>query len=95
MSRKCPNCGSSEIDDDSARGDSTCMGCGTVLEESTIVSDVAFQENAGGGHSLVGQFISKERGQPTNLSGVPGLSHQESREITYYKGRKLIEEVIK
>ncbi|KAK6103401.1 Transcription factor TFIIB repeat family protein [Brugia pahangi] len=93
MSRKCPNCGSSEIDDDSARGDSTCMGCGTVLEESTIVSDVAFQENAGGGHSLVGQFISKERGQPTNLSGVPGLSHQESREITYYKGRKLIEEI--
>uniref|UniRef100_A0A0R3RHB3 B-related factor 1 n=1 Tax=Elaeophora elaphi TaxID=1147741 RepID=A0A0R3RHB3_9BILA len=94
MSRKCPNCGSSEIDDDSARGDSTCMGCGTVLEESTIVSDVAFQENAGGGHSLVGQFISKERGQPTNLPGVPGLSHQESREITYYKGRKLIEEVL-
>ncbi|VDK87951.1 unnamed protein product [Litomosoides sigmodontis] len=93
MSRKCPNCGSSEIDDDTARGDSTCMGCGTVLEESTIVSDVAFQENAGGGHSLVGQFISKERGQPTNLSGVPGLSHQESREITYYKGRKLIEEI--
>ncbi|EFO21323.2 BRF1 protein [Loa loa] len=93
MSRKCPNCGSSEIDDDAARGDSTCMGCGTVLEESTIVSDVAFQENAGGGHSLVGQFISKERGQPTNLSGVPGLSHQESREITYYKGRKLIEEI--
>uniref|UniRef100_A0AAF5PVZ1 B-related factor 1 n=1 Tax=Wuchereria bancrofti TaxID=6293 RepID=A0AAF5PVZ1_WUCBA len=93
MSRKCPNCGSSEIDDDSARGDSTCMGCGTVLEESTIVSDVAFQENAGGGHSLVGQFISKERGQLTNLSGVPGLSHQESREITYYKGRKLIEEI--
>ncbi|CAG9538811.1 unnamed protein product [Cercopithifilaria johnstoni] len=93
MGRKCPNCGSSEIDDDSARGDSTCMGCGTVLEESTIVSDVAFQENAGGGHSLVGQFISKERGQPTNLSGVPGLSHQESREITYYKGRKLIEEI--
>lgn len=57
MSRKCPNCGSSEIDDDSARGDSTCMGCGTVLEESTIVSDVAFQENAGGGHSLVGKFL--------------------------------------
>uniref|UniRef100_A0A915PZ37 B-related factor 1 n=1 Tax=Setaria digitata TaxID=48799 RepID=A0A915PZ37_9BILA len=93
MSRKCPNCGSSEIDDDSARGDSTCMGCGTVLEESTIVSDVAFQENSGGGHSLVGQFISKERGQPTNLSGVPGLAHQESREITYYKGKKLIEEI--
>ncbi|KAM3722158.1 Transcription factor IIIBsubunit [Dirofilaria immitis] len=93
MNRKCPNCGSSEIDDDSARGDSTCMGCGTVLEESTIVSDVAFQENSGGGHSLVGQFISKERGQPTNLSGVPGLSHQESREITYYKGKKLIEEI--
>lgn len=55
MGRTCPHCGSSEIDDDSARGDSTCMACGTVLEESTIVSDVTFQENAGGGHSLVGK----------------------------------------
>lgn len=58
MTRTCPNCGCSDIDDDTARGDSTCMGCGTVLEESTIVSDVAFQENAAGGHSLVGKYVS-------------------------------------
>lgn len=57
MGRTCPHCGSSEIDDDAARGDSTCMNCGTVLEESTIVSDVTFQENSGGGHSLVGKLF--------------------------------------
>uniref|UniRef100_A0A0N5ALQ2 B-related factor 1 n=1 Tax=Syphacia muris TaxID=451379 RepID=A0A0N5ALQ2_9BILA len=93
MGRTCPHCGSSEIDDDAARGDSTCMNCGTVLEESTIVSDVTFQENSGGGHSLVGQFISKDRGQSCNLPGVSGLVHQESREVTHAKGRKLIEEI--
>ncbi|KHN85330.1 Transcription factor IIIB 90 kDa subunit [Toxocara canis] len=94
MGRTCPHCGSSEIDDDAARGDSTCMNCGTVLEESTIVSDVTYQERAGGGSALVGrQFVSRDRAQPNNLSGVPGLLHQESREVTYMKGRKLIESI--
>ncbi|MFH4976621.1 hypothetical protein AB6A40_003330 [Gnathostoma spinigerum] len=93
MGRSCPFCGSCEIDDDAARGDSTCMGCGTVLEESTIISDVQFQQQKSGAHSLVGQFVSRDRAQPSSLSGVPGLSHQESREVTYQKGRKLIEEI--
>lgn len=55
MGRTCPHCGSSDIDDDAARGDSTCMNCGTVLEESTIVSDVTYQERSGGGSTLVGE----------------------------------------
>jgi hypothetical protein len=33
------------------------MGCGTVLEESTIVSDVQFAETGGGGHSLIGTIL--------------------------------------
>uniref|UniRef100_A0A915AFU1 B-related factor 1 n=1 Tax=Parascaris univalens TaxID=6257 RepID=A0A915AFU1_PARUN len=93
MGRTCPHCGSSDIDDDAARGDSTCMSCGTVLEESTIVSDVTYQERSGGGSTLVGQFVSRDRAQRHTLSGVPGLMHQESREVTYMKGKKLIEGV--
>ncbi|VDM96118.1 unnamed protein product [Thelazia callipaeda] len=91
MNRECPHCGSTEIDEDSSRGDTTCMSCGTVLEESAIVSDVTFQENSNGGHSLVGQFISKERGR--SFRGVPGLGLQDSRDITHYRGRKLIEQI--
>uniref|UniRef100_A0A0N4ZPB6 B-related factor 1 n=1 Tax=Parastrongyloides trichosuri TaxID=131310 RepID=A0A0N4ZPB6_PARTI len=92
MVRTCHECGSSAIDEDPSRGDATCMNCGTVLEESTIVSDVQFEERAGIS-SLVGQFVSRDRAQPNSLSGIPGLGGQESREQTYLKGRKLIEEI--
>lgn len=60
MGRTCPFCNSSEIDEDSTRGDATCMNCGTVLEESTIVSDVQFQER-GGAHEIVGMFLFKKK----------------------------------
>ncbi|GMT14519.1 hypothetical protein PFISCL1PPCAC_5816, partial [Pristionchus fissidentatus] len=93
MVRICPHCGCSDIDEDSGRGDATCTGCGTVIEESIVVSDNQFQERAGGsGHTLVGQTISMDRAHIA-VQGVPGLASQESREVTYAKGKKLIEEV--
>lgn len=57
MDRICPYCSSTEIDEDSGRGDSTCMNCGMVLEESVIISDVQFQER-GGGHEVVGRNLN-------------------------------------
>lgn len=93
MVRVCPHCGCSDIDEDAGRGDATCTGCGTVIEESIVVSENQFQERAGGsGHTLVGQTISMDRAHVA-IQGVPGLASQESREVTYAKGRKLIEEV--
>jgi transcription factor IIIB 90 kDa subunit len=53
MVRICPCCNSSTIEEDSGRGDAICTECGTVLEESTIVADVQFQER-GGGHEVIG-----------------------------------------
>ncbi|KAK6738697.1 hypothetical protein RB195_020671 [Necator americanus] len=92
MTRTCPHCGSSDIDEDAGRGDATCMACGTVLEESIVVSENQFQERAGGsGHTLVGQFVSIERAQSQARAG--GVVSQESREVTFAKGRKLIEEI--
>lgn len=58
-SKVCKNCGSSEIDVDQARGDAVCMGCGSVLEDNIIVSEVEFVES-GGGSLAVGQFVSAE-----------------------------------
>ncbi|CAD5215109.1 unnamed protein product [Bursaphelenchus xylophilus] len=92
MGRTCPFCSSSEIDEDPSRGDATCMNCGTVLEESRIVSDVQFQETSGGGHEVIGQFVSSER-SGGGIGGVPGVVKSESRELTFYKGKKLIQEV--
>lgn len=60
MSRACSTCGSSDIDFDPSRGDTVCTSCGSVLEESVIVSEVTFQENGAGGSSVVGQFVSNE-----------------------------------
>ena len=60
MSRACSTCGSSDIDFDPSRGDTVCTNCGSVLEESAIVSEVGFQETSGGGTSVIGQFVSSE-----------------------------------
>jgi len=59
-SRMCNQCGCTDIDIDTARGDAVCTGCGSVLEDQIIVSEVQFQENSGGGSSLIGQFVSSE-----------------------------------
>ena len=40
---KCSKCGSKDIDFQEAGGQSICVNCGTVLEESTIVSSIEFQ----------------------------------------------------
>lgn len=59
-SKVCRNCGGSDIDVDQARGDAVCMGCGSVLEDNIIVSEVEFVETGGGGSLAVGQFVSAE-----------------------------------
>uniref|UniRef100_A0A914WTK0 B-related factor 1 n=1 Tax=Plectus sambesii TaxID=2011161 RepID=A0A914WTK0_9BILA len=93
MVKTCPHCGCTDIDEDAARGDATCTGCGTVLEENTIVSDIQFAETGGGGHALIGQFVSSDGAQPSSLAGVRGLGAQESREVTLQKGKRVIQEV--
>ncbi|KAK0408094.1 hypothetical protein QR680_003769 [Steinernema hermaphroditum] len=90
---QCPHCKWGEVEEDAARGEATCTKCGTVLEESFIVSEVTFQETAGGGSGLIGQFVSVDRPQPTTLQGIKGLVTQDSREITYYKGKKIMLEI--
>ena len=40
MPTACQKCGCSEIEYDQARADAVCTGCGCVLEESLIVSEV-------------------------------------------------------
>ncbi|XP_026976595.1 transcription factor IIIB 90 kDa subunit isoform X6 [Sagmatias obliquidens] len=56
--RVCRGCGGTDIELDAARGDAVCTGCGSVLEDNIIVSEVQFVENSGGGSSAVGQFVS-------------------------------------
>ncbi|CAJ0585766.1 unnamed protein product, partial [Mesorhabditis spiculigera] len=85
MGRACKHCGCSEVDEDAARGDAICMGCGAVLEESIVVVETQFAEIASGSHVVVGQHVRIDRQNP--------LGNQDSREQTFYKGKKLIEEI--
>jgi len=57
---KCDCCGSTDIDVDPSRADAVCTDCGTVLESSIIVSDIQFEENAHGGASAIGHFVSAD-----------------------------------
>lgn len=71
---KCHVCGSDEIDYDPARGDAACVNCGAVVQQSLIVNDVAFQEDARGRSNLVGQHVRAD-GQG-NFSALAGHSRQ-------------------
>ncbi len=59
-SKACTHCGCSEIDTDPARGDAVCTGCGSVLEDQIIVSEVQFQDTASGGSAVIGTHVSNE-----------------------------------
>jgi len=69
-----------------------CTKCGTVLETGIIVSDVQFEENAHGGSSAIGTFVSADKKGGSNTFG--GTFHtgigRESREITLKNARKKI-----
>lgn len=63
MTLLCPNCNSYDLDTDSSRGYTACTECGHVLEENTVISEVAFQETGNGGAQLVGQTIAEDGDQ--------------------------------
>ncbi|KAI8487687.1 transcription factor TFIIIB subunit brf1 [Branchiostoma belcheri] len=87
----CKNCGCSDIDFDQARGDAVCTGCGSVLEDNIIVSEVTFQES-GDRTSVIGQFVSADDGKG-NAGMVRGFHHgfgKESRAITLQNGKRKI-----
>lgn len=90
--RVCRNCGGTDIEFDSARGDAVCTGCGSVLEDNIIVSEVQFVENSGGGSSAVGQFVSLDgAGKTPSLGGGFHVNlGKESRAQTLQNGRRHI-----
>ncbi|XP_021256603.1 transcription factor IIIB 90 kDa subunit isoform X1 [Numida meleagris] len=90
--RVCAACGCSEIEVDAARGDAVCTGCGSVLEDNIIVSEVQFVENSGGGSSAVGQFVSLDGSgkTPTLGGGFHANLGKESRAQTLQNGKRQI-----
>jgi len=91
MSRRCGECGSADIEVDTTRADAVCTNCGAVLESSIIVSDIQFEENAHGGSSAIGTFVSNESKGGKGVGGTFTASiGRESREITLKNARRKI-----
>lgn len=63
MSTTCNHCGCSDIEYDQSRGDAVCTGCGSVLEDNIIVSEVNFQEQSSGASTVIGQFVAESEPQ--------------------------------
>lgn len=83
----CPNpgCPAPNIVEDD--GQKVCSGCGTVISEANIVSEVTFGESSSGAAVVQGTFIGA--GQSHVRSTGPGFQRGggiESREITEANG---------
>ena len=90
-SKACP-CGSTDIERDS--GSAVCTKCGIVLEENCIVSEIQFEENAHGGASAIGQFLSNDNQGGTGfINAYRGGQGKQSREITLRKARERISQM--
>lgn len=90
--RVCRGCGGTDIELDAARGDAVCTGCGSVLEDNIIVSEVQFVENSGGGSSAVGQFVSLDGGSRRGGRGSPGRRWNAVRVRAWSSSRHSAEE---
>lgn len=86
----CLSCGSNQLS--SHNSSVYCQACGTVQEESQIVSDVTFGENSAGGAVVQGSYVSAGQSHvrssnPRFRSGGVG----ESREQTMSRAREAIQ----
>ena len=64
---KCNHCGSKNIETDCAKGSSYCLGCGFVVDEVNIVSDITFDNT-----KVVGTFVSNLQGGSSFLKNKHG-----------------------
>ncbi|EEP82391.1 conserved hypothetical protein [Uncinocarpus reesii 1704] len=87
----CPNpgCPAPHIVEDD--GQKVCSGCGTVISEANIVSEITFGESSSGAAIVQGTFIGAD--QSHGRSTGPGFQRGggvESREITEQNGNRYI-----
>lgn len=90
----CPNpgCPAPHIVED--EGQKVCSGCGTVISESNIVSEVTFGESASGAAVVQGTFVGED--QTHVRSYGPGFQRgggMESREMTEQNGNRYINQL--
>ncbi|KAF9524769.1 hypothetical protein CPB83DRAFT_860671 [Crepidotus variabilis] len=89
----CTDCGGTVIEYDQTAGHGFCVVCGTVVEENTIVNEIAFGETSTGAAMVQGSFVAQgaTRARMTGPYGNRGNS--ESREQTIANAGKKIQSI--
>ena len=86
--RECPNpeCHNKDVGEED--GQIICRGCGTVISESNIVSDIQFTETSSGGHLMIGQHVGADQAFARgSLAGLRSAGGMTGREITEASGK--------
>ncbi|KAI9020964.1 hypothetical protein CLU79DRAFT_719710 [Phycomyces nitens] len=82
-------CGSSKVESDPSTGTVYCVGCGEVLEENTMVSEISFHEMSGGKTVLSGSFAG-ESGRISSGGPFGGRGGKAGQEQAMENGRQKI-----
>ncbi|KAL7275085.1 transcription factor TFIIIB subunit brf1 [Rhizina undulata] len=91
MPSTCPGCGSSNpADFDDSSGVVVCTACGTVVDESCIVSEISFGETSSGAAVVQGSFVGEGQTHATGGGRFRSGNSLESREHTIAEGRRRI-----
>ena len=87
MANSCPGCGcSNPADFDDSSGNIVCTQCGTVVNDSHIVSDITFGENSAGAATVQGSFVGAGQTHANTGSRYRSSTSIESREQTIAEG---------
>ncbi|KAF7784937.1 hypothetical protein Agabi119p4_1102 [Agaricus bisporus var. burnettii] len=78
----CSDCGGTVIEYDQAAGNGFCVTCGTVVEENTIVNEIAFGETANGAAIVQGSFVAQGATHARMGGPYGNRSGSDSREQT-------------
>jgi transcription factor IIIB subunit 2 len=88
MPSSCPACGcSNPADFDDSSGNVVCTQCGYVINDSHIVSEIAFGENSAGAATVQGSFVSAGQTHAIGSSRFRTGGLVEAREQTVQEGK--------
>ncbi|KAF8253202.1 BRF1-domain-containing protein [Wilcoxina mikolae CBS 423.85] len=91
MANSCPGCGCSNPGDfDDSSGNLVCTKCGTVVNDSHIVSDITFGENSAGAATVQGSFVGAGQTHANTGGRYRSGTSIESREQTIAEARRRI-----
>ena len=89
-SRECPNVDCADKDVGEEDGQLVCRGCGTVINDSNIVSEVLFGESSNGAHMVHGSYVGADQSfaRSATLMKTRVGGGMDTREMTEATGKR-------